>query len=221
MKKIQNLVIAALLIICPIIFQLTLVDNQSFRWAHYRWHLFIASLFLVVMNRFRDSKKMLLNFTVLYAIAGFSIPILFKYTKGTGLNGEFCWDEASFALGLLSIIFTPILSVRQLDYKLTGVLAAIEFVFILPYCANLAYASIAHDLIDVNAFNALYQTNIKEVGEFLLSSAPLHGYVSLVATLCALCAFLYCTLSDVEAIPAADDMKKMLAIGLALRLVAP
>lgn len=215
MKKDQNLVIAALLLICPIIFQLTTVDNQSFRWAYYRWYLFIAILLLVIMNRFRANKKLLLNFTILYAVAGFSIPVLFKYIKGNGLNGEFCWDEVSFALGLLSIIYTLILSVRQLGHKFTGALAAIELCFILPYCANLAYAGMTRDIVDVNAFIALYQTNIKEVGEFFLSSAPIYVYVVLVLTLCALFVILYCTLNDVEVVPATDDVKKLLAIGLA------
>ncbi|MGM9568783.1 MAG: phosphoethanolamine transferase [Phascolarctobacterium sp.] len=215
MKKISSLIVAVILLLCPVIFQLTMVDNQSFRWAHYRWYLFIAILLFVVMNRFKCSKKLLLNFTVLYAVAGFSVPVLFKYIKGNGLNGEFCWDEASFALGLLSIIYTLVLSVRQLGYKFTGFLAAIEFAFILPYCVNLAYAGMAHDLIDVNAFIALYQTNIKEVGEFLLSSAPMYVYVALVAILCVLYAFLYYTLHDVEAVPATDEMKKLLAVGLA------
>ena len=160
MKRIQTLVIATILLICPVVFQLTMVDNQSFRWAHYRWYLFIAILLLVIMNRFRANKKLLLNFTILYAMAGFSIPVLFKYIKGNGLNGEFCWDEASFALGLLGVIYTLIMSVRQLGYKFTGALAAIELFFILPYCANLAYAGMTRDIVDVNAFIALYQTNI-------------------------------------------------------------
>ena len=215
MKKFHSLAIAVILLVCPVIFQLTMVDNQSFRWAHYRWYLFIAILLSVVLHRFRSSNKLLPNFTFLYVVTGYSIPVLFKYIKGNGLNGEFCWDEASFALGLLSIIYTLILSVRQLGYQFTGVLAVVEFVFVLPYCANLAYAGMAHDLIDVNAFIALYQTNLKEVGEFLLSSAPMYLYVALVITLCALYAFLYCTLNDVEAVPATDDVKKLLAIGLA------
>ena len=177
-KKLQSLAVALILLICPIIFQLTAVDNQSFRWAHYRWYLFIAILLLVIMNCFKANKKLLLNFTILYAVAGFSIPVLFKYIKGNGLNGEFCWDEVSFALGLLSIIYTLILSIRQLGYKFTGAFAAIELFFILPYCANLAYAGMTRDIVDVNAFIALYQTNIKEVGEFFLSSAPIYVYIS-------------------------------------------
>lgn len=215
MKRTNSLAIAVILLVCPVVFQLTMVDNQSFRWAHYRWYLFISILLSLVVSRFKSSKKILLNFTFLYVVAGYSIPLLFKYIKGNGLNGEFCWDEASFALGLLSIIYTLILSVRQLGYRFTGILAVVEFVFVLPYCANLAYAGMAHDLIDVNSFIALYQTNLKEVGEFLLSSAPMYLYVTLAITLCALYAFLYCSLKDVEAVPATDDVKKLLAVGLA------
>lgn len=215
-SKFQTIVMGIFLALFPLLFQVICVDNSSFRWTHFRWYLFLSIFFLIITNYIKFNKWMIANFLVLYGVLTTSNALIFKLVKGIALDGEFCWDDMSFAMGVIGMVFTLIVLFRQLKCKLTVLLAFIEFAVISPYIMNIIYAIMEKDIVDVNSFIAVYQTNSKEIVEFLLSSAPIYAYVGLVLFLLAIYGYLYFTLDKIVIGNIAYKIKQCIALVVAI-----
>lgn len=213
-SKLQTIMLVFFLVLFPVLFQVMCVDNPSFRWAHFRWYLFLSFFFLIITNYIKINKWMIANFLVIYGIATTSNPLIFKLVKGVALDGEFCWDDMSFAMGLISVVYTLTVLLRQSKFKLNGVLTFIELAVISPYIMNITYAVMEKDVIDVNSLIAVYQTNSKEIVEFLLSSAPGYVYVILTLLLLAIYSYLYFSLAKIEICKISYSIKQCIVLGV-------
>lgn len=213
-KRINSAIMGLFLLLCPILFQLLLIDNQSFRWAHYRWYFFISCLLMVIIRYFKVSWEPISNFLLVYFIMGYSVPFIFKVVKNTSVNGEFFWDEISFATGILSFFYILIFSIRQAGYRVTGFLSAIELLLLVPYIVNIGYSCMTLDVIDVNAVIAIYQTNLKEAWEFIINSAPYIVYIVALFALCISFCFLFYTLDNIRVSNVSYNKTKLIKIGL-------
>ena len=76
-------------IIIPIIIQMILADNMSFKWVACRRYLIIASLISYILSKVELSKKIMVNFFAMYFIMGTSVAFVYKYIKHSQVNGEF------------------------------------------------------------------------------------------------------------------------------------
>lgn len=215
-SKFQTAILGFFLVLFPVLFQVMCVDNPSFRWAHFRWYLFLSIFFLIITNYIKFNKWMIANFLAIYGIVTTSNALIFKLVKGIALDGEFCWDDMSFAMGIISVVYTLIVLLRQSKLKFTGVLAFIELAAISPYIMNITYAVMEKDIIDVNSLIAVYQTNSKEIVEFLLSSAPVYTYFGLTLFLLAIYGYFYSTLAKIEVGEITYKIKQCIALCIAI-----
>ena len=65
-------------VILPIIAQLILADNISLKWVACRMYLIIASLISYILSKVELSKKIMVNFFVMYFIMGTSVAFVYK-----------------------------------------------------------------------------------------------------------------------------------------------
>ena len=92
-------------IIIPIIIQMILADNMSFKWVACRRYLIIASLISYILSKVELSKKIMVNFFAMYFIMGTSVAFVYKYIKHSQVNGEFLWDEFTVSIGITSVFY--------------------------------------------------------------------------------------------------------------------
>ena len=92
-------------IIIPIIVQMILADNMSFKWVACRRYLIIASLISYILSKVELSKKIMVNFFAMYFIMGTSVAFVYKYIKHSQVNGEFLWDEFTVSIGITSVFY--------------------------------------------------------------------------------------------------------------------
>lgn len=218
MKKYLKILIGLLTL--SIVVQIGLADNISIKWSHFRWYLFASILSSFLFTKFKITKKLLLNFFVMYFVIGTSVACIYKICKGTQLNGEFLWDELTSAILLTSGFFSLFFSLKRLDISLPKTFSAIQFLLLLPYLLNIAYALVEHDCITTNSLIAIYQTNSMEILEFLKTTAPIYVYFFGAIILSLVYALLYKTIKSIYITSKVSSIKEGALIMLAFLGIA-
>ena len=208
MKK-YFLAFLALLVI-PFCLQLVLVDNSSFKWAHFRWYLIISVLFVYVLSKFEYKKSFLTNFTLMYATMGISVAATYKFIKKTQLNGEFLWDELTTSIAILGVLYSVFFAFQYRKINISKIFSVIEILLLVPYLANIGYAVVEHDCITANSLIAIYQTNPVEIWEFMKATAPLYTYGFEIFFLIILFLLLYKTLKNTEILNKSISKKEII-----------
>lgn len=190
--------ILAVLLFIPALLQLIWVDNGSFKWAHYRWYFILSVLLSYVLSKFEYNKPLFINFAIIYGIMGVSVAGVYKYAKNSQINGEFLWDELTITLAAIGVLYTIYFAFKYKKISIPSFFAFLEILLLLPYIANIGYATLEHDSITANSLIAIYQTNSVEALEFLQATAPWYSYGIAIVVLLIVYGILYISFRQIK-----------------------
>ena len=190
--------ILAVLLFIPALLQLIWVDNGSFKWAHYRWYFILSILLSYVLSKFEYNKPLFINFAIIYGIMGVSVAGVYKYAKNSQINGEFLWDELTITLAAIGVLYTIYFAFKYKKSSIPSFFGFLEILLLLPYIANIGYATLEHDSITANSLIAIYQTNSVEALEFLQATAPWYSYGIAIVVLLIVYGILYISLRQIK-----------------------
>lgn len=148
--------ILAVLLLIPALLQLMWVDNGSFKWAHYRWYFILSVLLSYVLSKFEYNKPFFINLAIIYGVMGVSVAGVYKYAKNSQINGEFLWDELTITLAAIGVLYTIYFAFKYKKISIPSFFGFLEILLLLPYIANIGYATLEHDSITANSLIAIY-----------------------------------------------------------------
>lgn len=186
-------------LVLVLLLHLFLGENISIKWTEFRYIvlLIIPAVFLPFFQQ-KTKNKMITFFFPVFSLVS-TVPLIMKNVNNVNILNKMIWDELGFFLYyyvLIILIQTILLKFNYQKVALTlgtifkTLLALYPLVFI-------CYYFLYRDLLDANSVIAMYQTNLMESCEFIVSSASIIQIVFALIMIILLIHFNYKTSKNI------------------------